>query len=169
MKYQDVVKKAQENKREGSKKVPFQECKSWLKGNQINLWTYWQGYQLKDIDEEDVDILLVGQDWGNPKNNSNVMKQIEQIQAGKDVAYDSKSPTDVTMARMFKAFGENVNIMDKDPGLRLFFTNYCLGYRAGSETCGMTKTIMRQERQVSSMKICWLNRTNMRFMHAKYG
>ena len=37
-----------------------------LDGNQINLWTYWQGYQIKDIDIG-VDILLVGQDRRNDK------------------------------------------------------------------------------------------------------
>ena len=69
----DVVKKAKVTDRTGYGKVQFQRCDTWLKGDQINLWTYWQGYQLDDIDEKGVDILLVGQDWGNPKRNPRLL------------------------------------------------------------------------------------------------
>lgn len=143
--YQDVVKRAQNRNRHGSTKVKFVDCETWLSGNQINLWTYWQGYQLKDVDEKGVDILLVGQDWGNPKNNPKVIASIESIQRGEDVFYDVTSPTDLNMANMFTAFGENIDIMSIKPGLRLFFTNYSLGYRGCSETGGMTKSIMKQD------------------------
>ncbi|MBQ9881157.1 MAG: hypothetical protein IJM42_00890 [Synergistes sp.] len=52
------------------------------------------------------------------------------------------------MAEMFKVFGEGVDITKADPGLRLFFTNYSLGYRAGSETGGITKRVMRQDAEL---------------------
>lgn len=149
MTYREVVEKAKAQKREGSKKVEFVDCDIWQSGDQINLWTYWQGYQLEDIEEKGVDILLVGQDWGNPERNKSVCELIKEIQAGKDVDYDTTvSPTDKRLALMFKAFGENVDITSKDPGMRILFTNYSLGYRTGSETGGMTKTIMRQDREL---------------------
>ncbi len=45
---------------------------------------------------------------------------------------------------MFKVFGEKVDITQKDPGMRLFFTNYSLGYRSKEETGNMTKTITKK-------------------------
>ncbi len=150
MKYHEVVENAKKTQRTGNDKVPIRPCETWLAGDQINLWTYWQGYQIKDIDEKGVDILLVGQDWGNPwkESNESVISGIRDIQAGKEYSYETTSQTDLTMARMFKMFGENVDIMKNDPGMRLFFTNYCLGYRCGSETGGMTKTIMKQDKEL---------------------
>ena len=152
MTYMEVVRKAQKANRIGSERVPFTDCELWKNGDQINLWTYWQGYQLKDIDTKGVDILLVGQDWGCPirKENASVCKIIEQIQAGdKDALYPATvSPTDKRLAKMFKAFGPEIDILSNNPGMRLFFTNYSLGYRQGSETGGMTKTIMRQDQEL---------------------
>ncbi len=148
LKYQDVVRKAKGIVRNGYGRIDFQTCKLWEHSDQINLWTYWQGYQLKDIDEKGVDILLVGQDWGNPERNLKVSAVIKSIQEGREDDYVIDSPTDATMIRMFKAFGKDIDITKKKPGLRLFFTNYCLGYRAGSETGGMTKKIMRQDEEV---------------------
>ena len=153
MKYCDVVKKAKDeisNRPEyGYGKVQYKPCKTWESGNQINLWTYWQGYQLDDIDTKGVDILLVGQDWGNPERNKSVCKAIEEIQNGiKTASYISTaSQTDITMTEMFKVFGD-VDITKTNPGMRLFFTNYSLGYRCGSETGGMTKRLMRQDSEL---------------------
>lgn len=152
MTYAEVVEKAQKAVRIGSIKVPFIDCKLWKRGNQINLWTYWQGYQLDNVDEKGVDILLVGQDWGNPerKENAEVCNSIKEIQDGKKDAFYSAivSPTDKRLARMFKAFGDTIDITTSNPGMRLFFTNYSLGYRKDSETGGMTKTIMRQDKEL---------------------
>lgn len=147
MTYEEVVKKAKNFDRKGDKKIKFKSCKTWLNGNQINLWTYWQGYQLKDIDKNGVDILLVGQDWGNPDNYPNVIKIIEDIQNGSKTAnYPSNSsPTDKTLSEMFKVFGDNIDIRDKNPVMRLFFTNYSLGYREGSGTGGMTKRLLEED------------------------
>ena len=149
MKYIDVVKEAQKANRTGLGKIKYQKCDVWLNGNQINLWTYWQGYQLEDIDEKHVDILLVGQDWGNPakKENSEAIEAIKLMQSGRDVPYVAKSKTDRRLQEMFTAFGSDIDIMKKDPGLRLFFTNYSLGYRSGKESGGMTKTLLRQDEE----------------------
>ena len=155
MKYGDIVEAAKKARLVpyGHGKVEFAPCSTWLSGNQINLWTYWQGYQLKDIDEKGVDILLVGQDWGNPclKRNIEACKRIEEIQKGISTAKymmdgSSISLTDKTMIAMFKAFGQDVDITSVNPGMRLFFTNYSLGYRTGSETGGMTKTLLQEDK-----------------------
>ncbi len=152
MKYKDVVRKAQNARKKayGNRDVKFVPCETWLAGNQINLWTYWQGYQLKDIDEKGVDILLVGQDWGNPslEKNADMVERIRKIQAGDNsIRYDENaSPTDKNMAKLFKSFGDNIDISKNVPGLRLFFTNYSLGYRTGPETGGMTKELMKMDK-----------------------
>ena len=129
-------------------RVEYVACSTWEKGDQINLWTYWQGYQLKDVDKKGVDILLVGQDWGNPERNPDVRKRIEEIQAGKAGAFylSDASPTDLRMKDLFEILGCNISKID--PGKRLFFTNYSLGYRSGPETGGMTKALMRMDRKL---------------------
>ena len=150
--YSEVVEKAkQEMENRGddywNTKVPFKPCDVWQKGNQINLWTYWQGYQIKDVDDG-VDILLVGQDYGNPwsERNDKTIKSIVDIQKGKDVSYFSGSRTDETLEELFDIF--DCKIFSKEPGKRLFFTNYSLGYRTGSETGGMTKRLLLKDKEL---------------------
>lgn len=149
MDYVQVVKEAQEERKKlyGYGKVKYVPCEIWLKGDQINLWTYWQGFQLKDIDEKGVDIMLVGQDWGNPERNKDVIQRIKEIRDGSKTAVylATKSPTDRLVTEMFKVFG--VDVTKRDPGIRLFFTNYSLGYRDESETGGMTKALMKQDKE----------------------
>ena len=69
MTYKEVVKKAkttlQRRGHYGTDDVDLYACDLWLKSDQINLWTYWQGFQIDHIDKG-IDIMLVGQDWGNP-------------------------------------------------------------------------------------------------------
>ena len=151
MTYLKVVKEAQKeikNRKEyKNSKLTLHSCRLWEKGDQINLWTYWQGYQLKDIDQKGVDILLVGLDWGNidKPENERVFEEIRKIQnKNKNARYIAESPTDERLQRLFlDSFGEN--IMDKVPKYKLFFTNYSLGYRTGkqSEAGGNSKTLMR--------------------------
>jgi hypothetical protein len=135
MTYQEVVEKAKRQERNVTGKVTFIPCDVWENGNQINLWTYWQGYQLYDIDEKGVDILLVGQDWGAPYREGNraVLESIRDIQNDVAGAFygPTQSPTDKRLAKMFTAFGK-IDINSINPGMRLFFTNYSLGYRSGS-------------------------------------
>ncbi len=161
MKYLDVVKEAKCRMRDGKGRIQFVECNLWKNGDQINLWTYWQGFQLKDIDKKGVDILLVGQDWGNPESerNKEVCQSIKDIQDGVPGAMylATVSPTDKRLASMFEAFGEDIKINSLNPGMRLFFTNYSLGYRGGSETGGMTKTIMWQDKELFEMLVEAIN------------
>ncbi|MBP3261217.1 hypothetical protein [Pseudobutyrivibrio sp.] len=148
--YEEVVSKAKSSiaHRDNykNKHVIYKECPTWVKGDQINLWSYWQGYQIKDIDNG-IDILLVGQDWGNPNNNPSVIDDINKIQEGEEVFYDSSvSLTDRNLVELFGCLG--CNIASKDSGKRILFTNYSLGYREGSETGGMTKSLMRQDSEL---------------------
>lgn len=154
MKYEDVVRKAKEDiiKRTNyrNEKIIYAPCPIWEAGNQINLWSYWQGYQLKDIGKERIDILLVGQDWGCPDKHPYECERIKKIQSGEDSDYISNSATDKHLAEMFSMFNtveKDINIYKKAPGLRLFFTNYSLGYRSKdiSESGGMTKTLMKMD------------------------
>ncbi len=70
MTYEQVVQKAKKEMKNrthyGNKKVAYKSFDIWEAGEEINLWTYFQGYQIRDK-EKGVDILLVGQDWGNPE------------------------------------------------------------------------------------------------------
>ncbi|SCX09588.1 hypothetical protein SAMN02910339_01364 [Lachnospiraceae bacterium YSD2013] len=164
MKYDDVVKRAKNeigNRLQfGNRRVEYSPCDIWLNGTEINLWTYWQGWRLKDIDEKGVDILVVGQDWGCPSKNPRTMECIQKMQAGdKGVLYPSESRTDKTMQKMFKAFGEGINISCANPGMRLFFTNYSLGYRADgcSESGGMTKKLLREDSELFDCLVEALN------------
>lgn len=151
MEYENVVKTAKEvikgRNNYRNRKVVYVPCPLWEAGNQINLWTYWQGYQLKKIGKERVDILLVGQDWGSPDKHPYECERIKEIQAGENLRYIAESATDRNLAKMFKVFGEHININSEDPGMRLFFTNYSLGYRSKdiSESGGMTKTLMKMD------------------------
>ncbi len=62
MTYAQLVEEAKKevaSRKDYGKSLNYERCKLWEDGDQINLWTYWQGYQIKDV-EEGVDILLVG-------------------------------------------------------------------------------------------------------------
>ena len=121
----------------------------WYDGNEINLYAYWQGHQIKDK-EKGIDILLMGQDWGNPTNDPENSKSIRDVISGKrKTCYDENaaklSPTDSVLIEMFSILG--CDITKTDPGKRIFFTNYCLGYRTGSEQGSMKKRIMKLDRE----------------------
>ena len=145
--YPELVKAAQhEYKRrlqdgtfEKFKKVKYVPCKTWEKSNQINLWTFFQGCQLYDsLGKEPIDILLVGQDWGNPSSDN---VSIIKIENGSEVTYNEYNPSDRNLIKMFDVL--DLHIDKENSGSRIFFTNYSLGYREGSETGGMTKGMMK--------------------------
>ena len=132
----------------GNKGIQFTDCETWLsdKCNEINLWTYWQGHGLTDFSE--VKIMLVGQDWGSEKFETDSVKRIQEIQNNeRDIDYDihMKSPTNRNLCELFLCLGDEYDI--SKPNQHLFFTNYCLGYRSGSETGNMTKTLLMQDKK----------------------
>ena len=153
MTYKEVVKKAQnELARRGiygkdKGQVELYACNLWRKSDQINLWSYWQGYQIKDIDKG-IDIMLVGQDWGNPDWDKAVAERIAKMQAGEQIAYcDGKlSPTDRNLIELFEIL--DCDVRSANPGKRIIFTNYCLGYRKGSQSRGMTRALMDMDKEL---------------------
>lgn len=150
--YKSLVVQAKEvcraRVREGSyrnSRIVYTDCNTWLtdKCKEINLWTYWQGHDLTDF--SDVKIMLVGQDWGSEEFETDSIKRIQEIQNNvRDIDYDKnmKSPTNRNLYELFLCLGYDI----AKPNPHLFFTNYSLGYRSNSETGGMTKTLLRQDK-----------------------
>ncbi|MBR3581402.1 MAG: hypothetical protein IKN95_10495 [Lachnospiraceae bacterium] len=157
MVYSEVVEKAKIQQKYllsrgeyRNNKIQYVSCSEWENGAQINLWTYWQGYQIKDVDKG-VDILLVGQDWGSPSADSKTIEFIRLIQSGtKQAKYfkeDGISDTDKNLVYLFKHCFQ-CNIKSNFPGKRLFFTNYSLGYRKDKQTGDMTKGLLRKDKEL---------------------
>ena len=106
---------------------------------EINLWSYWQG-------SLDADILLVGQDWGNPWDKS-CKYLMEKIRcAGHAVVPDyvvgSTNPTDCNLVKLFQSIGYDIT----KPNDKIFFTNFVLGYRTGRISGGFQNTWAKQDR-----------------------
>jgi hypothetical protein len=93
---------------------------------EINLWSYWQN-------SLDAKIMLVGQDWGCPCDESSLstMQRIRQVNEGTGEAFfpdfDGASiwTTDNNLAVLFQILGYDIHKKQPD----LFFTNFVLGYR----------------------------------------
>lgn len=93
--------------------------------DEINLWTYWQGRGCLDPE-----ILVVGQDWGNPNTKAG-QQCLENIEKQLPYLENNSSPSDQNLAVLF-AKGLGIDISKRDE--RLFFTNLVLGYRTGRIT-----------------------------------
>ncbi len=101
---------------------------------EINLWTYWQGRG-----NLDAHIMLVGQDWGSPWDDS-AKTTMDQISlANRHHAYDylhnNPSVTDQRLISLFKEIGFDV----RHPCDDVFFTNFILGYRSKGLSGGYQK------------------------------
>lgn len=105
--------------------------------DEINLWTYWQGRG--SLDPE---ILLVGQDWGNP---AKLIRPMAETKAGPPYDESKMSPTDKNLETLFdKVLGIPIN--KKGRNKKLFFTNLVLGYRTGNESGGMKAFLMKKDK-----------------------
>ena len=91
---------------------------------EINLWTYWQGRG-----NLNAPIMLVGQDWGCPWDESakTTMEQIAMANRNLpyDYLHDNPSITDQRLIELFRVLGLEV----RHPNESVFFTNFILGYR----------------------------------------
>lgn len=120
--YEWLVEKARESYPfvDNDSKVRFEWCNDCE--NEINLWTLWQGKGcLKP------EILLVGQDWGNPF--SGIGKEVlRNIKQGCLCSENDRFDTDKNLAKLFDRVFD-LNIWKKTTSL--FFTNLFLGYRTG--------------------------------------
>ena len=106
---------------------------------EINLWSCWQGGN----DLHQADIMLVGQDWGNPNGKGcDILR--DNIVNDKNYFENFKPtfPTDRNLKILFAELKRGGKQLYDDIIANkysdLFFTNFCLGYRLGSETGGMT-------------------------------
>lgn len=105
----------------------------WCKDcKEINLWSYWQG-------SLDADILLVGQDWGNPWDTSceSLMAKIRDADHAPILDYmnGNTNPTDCNLVELFHGIGYDIT----KPNDKTFFTNFALGYRTGKISGGFRK------------------------------
>ena len=89
---------------------------------EINLWTYWQGRGCLDAE-----IMLVGQDWGNPWELpiQPVLRKLDSPGTVRNYMEENKNPTDNNLAKLFLELGYDIT----KPCDKLFFTNFVLGYR----------------------------------------
>lgn len=98
----------------------------------INLWSYWQG-------SLNAEILLVGQDWGNPWEESckGLTEKISRADNGPipDYIEGSRNPTDLALIELFRSIGYDIT----SPNDKLFFTNFVLGYRTGKISGGFQR------------------------------
>lgn len=148
------VKKDYENNKQAHKNKNiemdwYNECK------EINLWTYWQGLGYAEK-APDIEIMLVGQDWGNPfinpsqtvqnaiEINKLSMEHYEQIQYLDGIDMNRRDAiTDANLVTLFNEIG--FKDIDKNRYSQLFFTNFVLGYRNGSASGNMTWQLMKQD------------------------
>lgn len=110
--------------------------------NEINLYTYWQGFGYAKKTPK-IKYLLVAQDWGNfidapDEFKSTVAKMNSDEKIFPAVGTD---PTSVNLVELFKILDRDVTKSCVD----VFFTNFCLGYRFGKTTGGMTKELMMRD------------------------
>ena len=121
--------------------------------NEINLYTYWQGFGYAESTSA-IKYLLVGQDWGNPFNVADsFLARILRMNQGEESLYicaadGSSFVTDQNLIRLFGILGYD-NKKKKDIARQryseLFFTNFCLGYRSGKDSGGMTLNQMMKD------------------------
>ena len=116
--------------------VWFDECK------EINLWTYWQGKG-----HLNAKIMLVGQDWGCINESSAVIRNIRDINGGKDILYMSgnESITDKNLTELFDVLGYKINQKDSQNN-NLFFTNLVLGYRDRGLSGGLSRSWIEHDK-----------------------
>ena len=127
MKYQDLIARVKgsyppRDPADDGKELRLYWCEDC---EEINLWTYWQGRG-----NLDAKVMLVGQDWGCPWDESaeHTMKQITLANKGEHYRYLENNPsiTDKRLIRLFQEIGyEDIT----KPCPNLFFTNFILGYR----------------------------------------
>ncbi|MBR1805280.1 MAG: hypothetical protein IJ774_02710, partial [Selenomonadaceae bacterium] len=110
--------------------------------NEINLYTYQQGFGYAKKTPR-IKYLLVGQDWGNFINAPAEFKStVAKMNTGEDIFPEIGSDdTTINLVELFKILKRDVT----KPCGDVFFTNFCLGYRLGNESGGMTKKLMRRD------------------------
>lgn len=139
--YQELEKENEANSVGKTYMRAFPACK------EINLWTYWQGYNAMAPQ-----ILVIGQDFGCPFDEED--KEIEESFKESilktegdgglhyfDFLSDKKIyPTDINLAALFRSLGCGYDNIIEQRYDDLFFTNICLGYRDHGYSGGFKKS-----------------------------
>ena len=109
---------------------------------EINLYTYWQGFGYAKKTPK-IKYLLVAQDWGNFFDAPDEFKSIvtKMNEGEKIFPAVGNDTTSVNLVELFKVLGRDVT----KPCADVFFTNFCLGYRLGQNSGGMTKELMMRD------------------------
>ena len=124
---------------------------------EINLWTYWQGWNYAEHTPI-IKYMLLGQDFGPPDKEEqkgtidNVRLLNEQGRAKKNVMFhdgvkmDARdSKTDKALIPLFEILGRPD--IDKVAYDDLFFCICCLGYRKGNYSGNMTQDLMMSDEE----------------------
>lgn len=134
--YQELEKENEANSNGKTYMRAFPACK------EINLWTYWQGYNAMAPK-----ILVVGQDFGCPfgsafGNEADYLKVIHKTQQDGGLYYfeifgdKKKSTTDENLAELLRSLGRGYDNVIGQRYDDIFFTNICLGYRNDGNSGG---------------------------------
>lgn len=113
---------------------------------EINLWTYWQGYNAMAPK-----ILVLGQDFGCPfggafGEEADVIESIHKTEQDGELHYfdvygdKKKSVTDVNLAGLLRSLGHGYDDVIEQRYDDIFFTNVCLGYRNDKNSGGFHKS-----------------------------
>lgn len=134
--YQELEKENEAHSKGKTYMRAFPACK------EINLWTYWQGYNAMAPK-----ILVVGQDFGCPFDyEANYLKYIRKTEQDGELNYfdifgDKKiSATDVNLATLLRSLGRGYDDVIGQRYDDIFFTNLCLGYRNDGNSGGFKKS-----------------------------
>lgn len=122
--------------------------------HEINLWTYWQGWNYAN-EHPEIKILLIGQDFGPPKKEEKkgTIKNVRRLNAGDSTAMFQQgiklkgrdAQTDNALVTLFEEIGYPE--IDKIRYRDLFFCNFCLGYRKEKYTGNLRKKDFRADRE----------------------
>ena len=105
-KYRDLIERVKasypaRNPSDDGKELRLYRCDDC---KEINLWTYWQGKG-----NLDAKIMLVGQDWGCPWDDSSqpTMDEVRKANEGRayDYLHNNPSPTDANLTQLFNELG----------------------------------------------------------------
>lgn len=135
--YQKLEKENKSNSNGKTYMRAFPACK------EINLWTYWQGYNAMAPK-----ILVVGQDFGCPFDSDEAAyrKYIQKTEQDGGLHYfeifgdKKKSATDLNLAELIRSLGCGYDNLFEQRYDDIFFTNVCLGYRNEGNSSGFKKS-----------------------------
>lgn len=121
---------------------------------EINLWTYWQGWNYAQNTPE-IKYLVIGQDFGPPKKEEKkgTIANVRRLNSGDETAMFQENvdltvrdaQTDRALIELFGVIGYPE--IDKKRYSDLFFCNFCLGYRKENYTEPFSKRDFKDDKE----------------------